>query len=225
VSRDIKDFFDKLKKDSLILEEFTELMDDKDSVLKFFKWIKEQKTKEKMNLIEILKDYKDQKIVRHLETWLQNEEEGQIIARLISLIGKFSFDNKTQILRPFLESEDRRIRANVIEALRSDVLDDNVSDLLLPYLNDTDNRVRANAAMALWKNQGLRDEVKKAFATMIDNNDKWMNASAIYAFGELGIEDFMLYLLEHLMDEDEDICRNALVALIGYADKSIDKEK
>jgi HEAT repeat protein len=222
--KNLNDFFEKLKEESLILEEISELLNNKESAELFFENVKKQDSKLKLNLVDLLKEYENENIIDYLIKWLKLEEKSQLISSIISLLGKFSFDNKLDVLSPFLKSEDRRIRANVVEAIGKNI-DKDSSKLLIPYLKDKDNRVRANAAMALWKNKELRGEVKKAFAGMIENSDKWMNASAMYAFGELGIEDFMLYLLEHLQDEDEDICRNALIALIGYADKSMDKEK
>jgi len=225
VKKEIELFFKKLDDDLFMLDEFSELMEDEEISSDFYKVIIEKSIKTKLEFIDLLKSYDNKKIVDYIIRWLENEKDVQIIASLISLLGKYEFENKLNILKPFLKSEERRIRANVIEAIGKNRLTEEISQILIPFLKDPDNRVRANAAMVLWNNENLRDKVKQAFSTMIENNDKWMNASAIYAFGELGIEDFILYLLEHLKDEDEDICRNALIALIGFADKSTNKEK
>ena len=225
MKKEIELFFKKLDDDLFMLDEFSELMEDEEISSDFYKVIIEKSIKTKLEFIDLLKSYDNKKIVDYIIRWLENEKDVQIIASLISLLGKYEFENKLNILKPFLKSEERRIRANVIEAIGKNRLTEEISQILIPFLKDPDNRVRANAAMVLWNNENLRDKVKQAFSTMIENNDKWMNASAIYAFGELGIEDFILYLLEHLKDEDEDICRNALIALIGFADKSTNKEK
>ncbi|MCK9224345.1 MAG: HEAT repeat domain-containing protein, partial [Candidatus Muirbacterium halophilum] len=91
--------------------------------------------------------------------------------------------------------------------------------LLLPVMEtEKDNRVLANTAIALWQFEEIREKVKETFSKMIKNDEKWMRASALYAFGETQIEDFLHYLLSSLEDEDEDVCRNAIIALVGYSE-------
>ncbi|MDD5090435.1 MAG: HEAT repeat domain-containing protein [Candidatus Wallbacteria bacterium] len=214
--------FGKLERDELYLEDLEAYLADQGKLQDFFQGIGHKNSVIKILVLDQLLHSKKSGMSGYLLDWLKNEGEAKVIARLLIVIGCMENEELVMHLAPFLKSEDRRVRANAVEAigkLKTPV----TRELLLPYLEDEDNRVRANTAMALWNYQDLQATIREAFFSMLHDHDKWMQASALYAFGELGIKDFVDYLFNQLRNEDEDICRNALIALIGFAERTTAK--
>lgn len=169
------------------------------------------------DILEILNEEGEIQCVPILIDILSKEDSSELKASLVICIGKFGETSVIPELARYLYDNDRRVRANTIEALAT-IGDRSIIKLLEPFLTDEDNRIRANTAMALWDFEQEREKIKKVFEDMVKDNEKWMKASAFYAFGEKKIKDFIDLLLSSLDDEDEDICRNAVIALIGYAE-------
>lgn len=122
-------------------------------------------------------------------------------------------------IAPYLKDEDKRVRANAVEAISAISSSERARDLLIPYLRDKDNRVKANTALALWKYEDLREFICGIFDDMCLDQSKWMRASAYYAFGEIGMEEFLNKLIEALEDKDSDACKTAVIALVSYCEK------
>ncbi|MCK9477351.1 MAG: HEAT repeat domain-containing protein [Candidatus Muirbacterium halophilum] len=161
---------------------------------------------------------KDQKFLEFSFRILNEQELDNVKASIIRAVGDTADVDYIPRLASYLKHSERRIRANTVEAL-SKIGDRKIVDLLLPVMEtEKDNRVLANTAIALWQFEEIREKVKETFSKMIKNDEKWMRASALYAFGETQIEDFLHYLLSSLEDEDEDVCRNAIIALVGYSE-------
>jgi len=157
-------------------------------------------------------------ILQKLVVRYSNEKNNQNLTIWLSLIGKIGNLHAIPIIARSLMSTDKRVRANAIEALGK-IGGSQVKELLLPYLNDSNNRVKANTAIALWEYDDLRAKIKKIFDKMVNDPNKWMKASAFYAFGEIKAGEFLQILVNSLDDNDEDVCRNAFLALVGYAEK------
>lgn len=160
-------------------------------------------------------------ILQKLVIRYSNEKNNQNLTVWLSLIGKIGNLHAIPIIARSLMSADKRVRANTVEALGK-IGGAQVKELLLPYLNDSNNRVKANTAIALWEFDELRAKIKKVFDKMVNDPNKWMKASAFYAFGEIKAGEFLQILVDSLEDNDEDICRNAFLALVGYAEKYSD---
>jgi hypothetical protein len=173
---------------------------------------------QKFQIIDILCKFSSTIITKHATKKYLAEENQKLKASLITLIGNSGNSKDIPILAHSLNSKDKRIRANTVEAI-SRLGGKEIIELLLPLLKDPNNRVKANTAKALWEFEEVRKLVKEVFEEMVKDDSKWMKASGYYAFGEIGIMDFFTLLLESLDEEDEDIARNAVVALVGYADK------
>lgn len=157
-------------------------------------------------------------ILKYLVIRHANEKNDALTSMWLTLFGRFGGMHTIPIIARSLLSKDKRIRANAVEALGK-IGGDGVKDLLLPYLKDSSNRVKANTAIALWEFNELRSVIRKAFDEMIVDRDKWMKASAFYAFGELKADEFVQILLNSIDDSDEDVCRNAFLALVSYAEQ------
>lgn len=157
-------------------------------------------------------------LARRAADRLVRESDARLRASLVMLLGRTGSHRDIPALARALRDPDRRVRANAVEAL-SEVGGREVIKLLVPLLRDGNNRVRANTARALWKFDDMRDLVREAFEEMLADSSKWMRASAFYTFGEIGVMEFFQSLLDSIDEEDEDIARNAVVALVGYAEK------
>ncbi len=192
-----------------------------DTSLRLLDYYGTSEEKFRPKLIEILGKIKDIRAVEPLVKILQSESDSVIRASLVKALGNFGSIDVIPVLAGYLNDPDTRVRANTVEGL-SLIYDARIPELLLPLLDDEDNRVRANTAIALWKYDELRTIVCEAFENMLKNPSRWMRASAYYAFGEVDLEAFVLQLTAALGHEDEDVCRSAVVALIGYAEKFAD---
>lgn len=157
-------------------------------------------------------------ILKRLVVIYANEKNDNMVSMWLTMLGKYGNVHTIPVIARSLLSEDKRIRANAVEAI-GNIGGGQVKELLLPYLKDSSNRVKANTAIALWEFNELRSVVKKAFDEMIVDRDKWMKASAFYAFGEIKADEFVQILLNSIDDSDEDICKNAFLALVGYAEQ------
>lgn len=155
---------------------------------------------------------------RRVAARLAEEPDARLRASLVALLGRVGSHRDIPALARALRDPDRRVRANAVESV-SELGGREVIKLLVPLLREGDNRVRANTARALWKFDDMRGIVREAFEEMLADSSKWMRASAFYTFGEIGVMEFFQSLVDSIDEEDEDIARNAVVALVGYAEK------
>lgn len=157
-----------------------------------------------------------------VKKFLESQQEPMVLASFISALKGIHDVALIPLLANFLASPDKRVRANTVETISEISSSDDVRALLFPFLQDQDNRVKANTALALWKYAELRGAIRDVFDGMTRDERKWMRASAYYAFGEIGLVEFINRLLDGLDDKDEDACKTAVVALIGYCERFAD---
>lgn len=103
-----------------------------------------------------------------------------------------------------LQDSNPRIRAKGVEIMELELVNEEhkiAEQLLEPYLNDTHNRVRANAAKALFVHNS--DKAKSMLEKMINNEDKWMRASAAWAIGEIGNVESGYEMLKPLLNNPD----------------------
>lgn len=154
-----------------------------------------------------------------LETFIEAVDNPVLISKFLSALKKSDRVELIPVIARTLASSDKRVRANAVEAISSISSSQEAARLLFPFLQDEDNRVKANTAVALWKYEELRERITQIFDEMVSDDRKWMRASAYYAFGEIGLADFLEKLLDGLGDSDQDACKTAVVALIGYCER------
>ncbi len=206
-----------LEKDSIeSIEMLVELLNNSANIEETFERWSEFSIDEKLKLCKVME--KVQSIPILAAKIAKAEDDLKVKASLVKILYKVGDEAVIEILAEFLKHPDRRIRANAVEALGI-MNSRKIKDLLMPYLEDPDNRVRANTAVALWKFPEIREKVKQAFEEMLRNENKWMKASAFYAFGEIGIREFLEQLVNDLYNSDEDLAKNAFLALVSYSEK------
>lgn len=151
-------------------------------------------------------------IVPHLVAMLQNEVNPQVIATCLKTLGRLgNYPEVSGVLKPYLGSEDERIRANCVEAYEF-LGDPGCVRDLAPLLKDRDNRVKANTVKALW-NFGQHD-VMTHLVEMLESGDEWSRDSAIHALGYIRSQKSRILLRKALSDPSETIRSAASQALV-----------
>ena len=173
---------------------------------------------QRLEMLDLLGLVRSAYVSRRAGALFQIEDDARLRASLVTLIGRCGGHRDIPMLAKALHDRDKRVRANAVESL-AQIGGRDIIRFLVPLLRDSNNRVRANTARALWEFDDQRDLVREAFEGMVGDASKWMRASALYAFGEMGVMDFFHHLLQSIDEEDEDVARNAVVALVGYAEK------
>lgn len=188
------------------------------ATIPFFNAWSDLSDRQRLDGIEILSRTPYAVTARRALQQFRREPDARFRAALVTLVGRTGGNGHIPELARSLKDPDKRVRANAVEAI-SELGGREVINLLLPLLDDPSNRVKANTAKALWEFDELRGHIRKVFEEMVHDHSKWMKASAFYAFGEVGIMEFFNLLMDSLDEDDEDIARNAVLALIGYAEK------
>jgi len=116
------------------------------------------------------------------------------------------------ILLTLLKDPNKRVRANCIESFMNTSNVEAVKKALQVFLNDPNNRIRGNAVVVLYK-IGDTSAVKH-IDNMMNSSDKWMKVTGIYTIGELELEKYAYQLIPYLSDNDKDLRKNSLKALI-----------
>ena len=127
---------------------------------------------------------------------LEHESEPRCIASLLSLAGRLVPAVQGDELRPFLVSQDARVRANALELLAR--LPGELSvELVEPLLDDPTPRVRANAMKLLWPLQG--PALWQRLLAELSSGDEKRELSAIYLLGQVpGPDEVSKLLVERL---------------------------
>ncbi|PKK90592.1 MAG: hypothetical protein CVV64_09555 [Candidatus Wallbacteria bacterium HGW-Wallbacteria-1] len=176
---------------------------------------------DRLHVLDILENEWDGTAMTPLcvEQFLEATDNPVMVSKFLSALKNSRTVELIPVIARTLGSSDKRVRANAVEAISAISSSLEAARLLFPFLHDEDNRVKANTAVALWKYEELRERIKDIFDEMVMDERKWMRASAYYAFGEIGLSDFVQKLLDGLADSDEDACKTAVVALIGYSER------
>ncbi len=150
-------------------------------------------------------------IAEALSEFLRVEEDTNLLASAIKLIGSCRDDDFLPLLKAFLTYEDDRVRANAVEALA--MLDHlEVSEILKQLVGDRNNRVRANAIKGLWV-RGIRFGLNTVPEEIRSPNPK-KRASVAYILGEIK-EERSADLLINLLNDPVPMVRNRAVLSLG----------
>lgn len=133
---------------------------------------------------------------------LPEETHPHVLAALLLAVGRLGGGTEVEVLRPFLQSEDDRVRASAVEGLAATEDLDGLK-LLVPLVSDPHNRVRANAISAL---SSLPDfELVEPLRTMVESDDPFMRRSAIYVITTVSSADTAELIEPLLEDPDPDV--------------------
>ncbi len=146
-----------------------------------------------------------------LGEFLKREEDANLLASAIRIIGTYRLPEYVPMLKAFLTYEDERVRANAVEAL-GDIDHPEVPDVLKALVADRNNRVRANAIKALW-NKGIRFGLNTLPDELRSPNPR-KRASVAYILGIIK-EERSLDLLLGLLGDISPTVRNRAVLSLG----------
>lgn len=113
---------------------------------------------------------------------LERETEPRCIASLLSMARRLVPPIQDEALKPFLASEDARVRANALELLAR-LPGELKVQLVEPLLDDPTPRVRANAIKLLWPAQG--PALWQRLLGELESGDEKRELSAIYLLGQV----------------------------------------
>lgn len=143
--------------------------------------------------------------------YLRREQDANLLATAIKLVGGCRDDRFLPLLKAFLTYEDDRVRANAVEALA--MLDHlEVIEVLKALVSDRNNRVRANAIKGLW-NRGVRFGLNTLPEELRSPNPK-KRASVAYVLGEIK-EERSADLLVPLLRDPAPMVRNRATLSLG----------
>ena len=168
-------------------------------------------SQEKIHLVNILEILGQESKIQETLLKLSKEPDQRVRATVAKAIRIFSeAKRKLELTRAFLEDEDTRVRANMIESL-DNVDDPEILKHLTRLTRSPNGRERANAIKKLWE-QGYRD-FEISLVQMIGEPDEWTRSSAAWVLGEIDAPHLEDMLLEALRDSSPVVRENAIRAL------------
>lgn len=111
---------------------------------------------------------------------LLSDKDSTIRSKIATVTGKFS--NNPMLFKHFLNDEDSRVRANIIEWTVG-VNDASIIDTVMVYLEDENNRVQANASKVIYEHEDQRGLT--TLMEMLDSPDDMKRVSGAWAVGEV----------------------------------------
>lgn len=154
--------------------------------------------------------YSRLEVLPFLRNYLNDVEDPFIVSSCIGLLGKIGKDEDYQLVEDYLNADDSRVRASVIEALSS-IDPDRCLPYLLKHIGDDDNRIRAVALQCLrFRNKVV---VFRSLEEMSKSPHVWMRSSAAYALGEYKSNEPLSFLLSLLQDDNEVVKKMAYKSL------------
>ena len=146
---------------------------------------------------------------------LGSEEHPWVISKLVKVIGIFGGTSELELISPFLESDDDRIRANCIEGI-SAMKGDEKYPYIMRALEDPSNRVKANALNAL-KSLGGK-EFTSLLKQMVNSFDEDVRNSVLFVLKNMNSPVARDCLLVLLKDRAPDIQQKSASLLGKFSD-------
>ena len=166
---------------------------------------------EKIHLVNILEILGQESKIQATLLKLSKEPDQRVRATVAKAIQVFSLARqKIELTRTFMEDEDTRVRANVVESLDS-IDDDEILKRLIQLTRSPNSRERANAIKKLWE-LGYRD-FEISLVQMSEESDEWTRASAVWVLGEIEAPHLNDVLTNKLNDPSAVVRENAIRAL------------
>ncbi|GAB4283067.1 MAG: hypothetical protein Kow0029_28950 [Candidatus Rifleibacteriota bacterium] len=175
-----------------------------------YKWFENDDPEVRYHILDALEKVQPPKLCEFIEKVIEQEQDPKVLSRAIGLLGVFGNEEHVPLLTEKLRSNDRRVKANVIEALEA-IGGKRVYEYLNLLVDEQDNRVKANILIALGKYGDLK--VFDLLSKMIKDPDPHMRASAAFALGKLGMAQGVEPLINALSDKDPMVRRQVIASL------------
>lgn len=158
--------------------------------------------------------FADSSLIPYLSQRLRVEDDVYVVATLVKALGVLGSSNEINLIAPYLNHDDSRVRANALEGLNiiaAKGFSSEITPMISPQLSDPDHRVRINAIKALTDDGEL--DIFKVLKDMLDAREVWIRDSAIHAICSLGGEKMRPLLKKASQDPAKHIKNKALEAL------------
>ena len=166
---------------------------------------------EKIHLVNILEILGQESKIQATLLKLSKEPDHRVRATVAKAIQVFSqARQKLELTRTFMEDEDTRVRANIIESLDS-IEDNEILRRLIQLTRSPKSRERANAIKKLWE-LGYRN-FEISLVQMAEESDEWTRASAVWVLGEIDAPHLNNVLINKLSDPSPVVRENAIWAI------------
>lgn len=166
---------------------------------------------EKIHLVNILEILGQNSKIHATLLKLSKESDQRIRATVAKAIRVFTeARQRIELTQAFLQDDDARVRANVIESLES-IEDREIFDRLTGLTRSPNSRERANAIKKLL-DSGYRD-FEVSLIQMTEEPDEWTRASAVWVLGEIEAPHLLDLVIERMKDTSAVVRENAIVAL------------
>ena len=166
--------------------------------------------KERLEAVSTVGELDWEGALSSLRERLALEEHPHVISKLTKVIGQLGEEGDLDVLAPFLEHEDDRVRANTVEGIEGLPGEEKFA-VLTPLLDDPAPRVKTNALLAL---QGLGEE---AYAGLLGRMTRSTMASqrrsALYAVSFLPGTEAVDLLARLMRDEELEIQHQAIARM------------
>lgn len=143
--------------------------------------------------------------------FLRREDDTNLLATGIRIIGTFRSVEYMPLLKAFLTYEDERVRANAVESLGM-IDHPEIVEIMKALSADRNNRVRANAIQALWE-RGIKFGLNTLPEELRSPNAR-KRASVAYILGVIK-DERSLDLLIGLLGDISPTVRNRAVLSLG----------
>jgi HEAT repeat protein len=148
---------------------------------------------------------------------LENETDSRCLTAVARNLLQISPHAAAQHIRRVLaETEDQRLRADIIETIGKVRAADIGEDFVTPFLDSPHHRVRASAVIStirLTRQSDMLSRALRKLAEMAHDAGDLMRASAAAVMGELGLPLFVPALLELAASKETVVAGNAASAL------------
>jgi len=163
------------------------------------------------------KDYENDAVLPILKEHLKTETHLYVIAALCKMIGYFGTEKELELLEPYLNHEDSRVRANALEGI-SFINSSKKFIYLSKAMNDSDDRVKATAT-TLMENADPRDKFNVA-KELAGSNSIASKQTAIFLLKSIDIPETEELIIKLLKDECQEIKLDVITLI---AEKGSDK--
>ncbi|MBF0410575.1 MAG: HEAT repeat domain-containing protein [Candidatus Riflebacteria bacterium] len=173
-------------------------------------WYPESDENIRYHIMDVLEKLHPNESLGFVEKVVREESNLNVLSKAISTLGRIGNESHIALFAEKLRINDRRVKANAVEALEN-IGGKKVYEFLNLLVDEQDNRVKANILIALGKYGDLK--VFDLLSKMIRDHDPNMRASAAFALGRLGMAQGVDPLISALGDKDLNVRRQVVASL------------
>ena len=134
---------------------------------------------EKIMVMNILDNLGHTEFLPLVDEELQKESNNFLIASYVKFLGKYGKNQYSDIIHPYLESNDFRIVANCIEGLSHGDSNEKLNSIYSRFIKSRDHRISSVSAFALWKS-GKKEMVSTYLKNGLNSKKLWKRKACLH---------------------------------------------